>query len=91
MMSEYGLVKKWATEHFGPDDCSGGNATDAMATSLMDVTGPIVFLVAGVLLATIVLAAEVFATAVRCRRQQFSVAAADQNRNLDSEHGDCVE
>ena len=91
MMIEHGLVQKWSKVHFGPDHCSGGNGTDARATSLMDVAGPFVFLVAGSLVATTVLAAEVFFAAVWCRRQQFSVAAAGQNPNLDSENADCIE
>lgn len=79
MMAEHGLIDKWAKKYFASDHCSGSHATDANPMSLMDVTGPLMFLLAGVLLAVLALAAELSFSAVTDRP---SDVVAQQNRCL---------
>ena len=87
MMAEHGLIDKWAKKHFASDHCSGSHATDANPMSLMDVTGPLMFLLAGVLLAVLALAAELTFAAVTNRP---SDVVAQQNRGLIRDLGSDV-
>ena len=85
MMAEHGLIDKWAKVYFESDRCSGAQATDANPTSLMDVTGPLMFLFAGVLLAAFTAAAELVVTALTRRQRHRPSDSSAQSEPGDSD------
>ena len=85
MMAEHGLIDKWAKVYFESDRCSSAQATDANPTSLMDVTGPLMFLIAGVLLAALTAAAELMVTALTRRRRHRPSDSSAQAEPVDSD------